>query len=289
MAQRLPESYRVDPGDPRAPAQETWDTMSPEERAQVVAMLPAEVPVELYPPEGDPHRKARDRTVETLDTFFRRIGRKIYISAELGVFYPNEPRFAPDVLVVLDVERHDRDKWVVSNEGKGLDLVIEVHYHGDAAKDYERNVERYARLGISEYFIFDRALLSLRGYRLPRAEGGRGAKARIYLPILPQHGRYTSEVLGLDLMIEDNKLRFLLGMAEVPESEELVAKLGSMLDQVLVHKQEAEERAQAEAERAQAEAERAQTEAERAQALERKLAEAEALIERLKRGAQAPP
>jgi Uma2 family endonuclease len=305
MVQRLPEPYRIDPLDPRAPSQEVWDAMTPEQRARVVAMLPAEVPWELHPPEGDQHRKAKTRTADTLDAFFRRIGRKIYVSSELGVFYPEERRFAPDVLAVLDVDPHDRTKWVVADEGKGLDLVIEVHFHGDAAKDYAVNVERYAHLGITEYFIFDRARLSLRGYRLPRSDEDRGTRARVYRPILPQQGRYTSEVLGLDLMVEEEKLRFLIGMAEVPEAEELVVKLGSMLDRVLLHKEEAEERAQVEAARAQLEAERAQAEAVRAQleaaraqveaaratALQQELAEvkqkltaAEALIADLKRG-----
>src|SRR5689334_17784051 len=207
MAQHLPGTYRLDPGDPRAPSQDAWDRMTPAERARVVAMLPAEVPLELHPPEGDVHRKAKTRTADTLDAFFRRIGRKIYVSSELGVFYPDEPRFSPDVFAVLDVDPHPRTKWTVSAEGKGLDLVIEVHYAGDTAKDYELNVERYARLGVTEYFIFDRAKLSLRGYRLPQpADAARGGRGRVYRPILPQQGRYTSEVLGLDLMIENDKL-----------------------------------------------------------------------------------
>jgi hypothetical protein len=40
---------------------------------------------------------------------------------------------------------------VVSAEGKGLDWVLEVHVGGDRKKDAERNVARYARLGIPEY------------------------------------------------------------------------------------------------------------------------------------------
>ena len=285
MVQRLPETYRIDADDPRAPSQEIWDCMSPEERAHVVEMLPIEVPIELQPPEGDHHRLAKTRTTDTLDAFFRRIGRKIYVSSELGVFYPNEPRFSPDVFAVLDVDPHPRTKWAVSSEGKGLDLVIEVHYAGDTAKDYELNVERYARLGITEYFIFDRAKLSIRGYRLPQPEdAGRGGRGRVYRPILPQQGRYTSEVLGLDLIIENDKLRFLLGMAEIPEAEELVVKLGSMLDQVLINKQDAEERANAEAARAEAEAASAEALRQKLADTEQKLADAEALIAKLQRG-----
>jgi len=271
MTQRLPTDYRIDPQNPRAPSEAEWARMTPEQRALVVTMLPAEVPLDLQPPEGDAHRRAKNRTADVLDAFFRRIGRKIYISSELAVFYPDEPRFAPDVLAVVDAEPGDRTKWVVAAEGKGLDLVIEVHYAGDASKDYDLNVARYARLGIREYFIFDRGRLGLRGYRWP--EGG----GKTYRPILPQQGRYTSEVLGLDLMIEGDQLRFLLGMAEVPDAEELIAKLGGMLDTVLAHKQEAEERAQAEAARAQVEAARAND-------LACRLADAEATIERLKRG-----
>ncbi len=224
--------------------------MSPEERARVVAALPIEVPEELQPPEGDFHRKAKAKTTDTLDDFFQRIGRKIYVSSELAVLYPDEPLFAPDVFAVLDVEHRDRTRWVVSEEGKGLDLVIEVHYAGDKTKDYKANVERYARLGIHEYFIFDRLRLSLHGHRLSPPEEGQATRRRTYRPILPQGGLFASHVLGLDLTIEGSKLRFFYGMAPVPEAEELVAKLQTMVDGLYARAEEAEQRAAIEAERA---------------------------------------
>ncbi|MCK6589798.1 MAG: Uma2 family endonuclease, partial [Polyangiaceae bacterium] len=155
MAQKLPEAYRLNRADPRAPTEEQWACMSPEERARVVARLPSRVPLRLQPPEGDPHFNAKAKTKATLDDFFKRIGRKIYISSELAVFYPGKERFSPDLLAVLDVDTRDRDKWVVSAEGKGLDLVIEVYYRGDKTKDFKTKVELYAELGIREYFIFD--------------------------------------------------------------------------------------------------------------------------------------
>src|SRR5262249_32084470 len=151
------------------------------------------------PPEGDDHRIAKNRTADTLDTYFRRIKRNIYISSELAVYYPSERRFSPDVLAVLDVGLRARGSWGGAQGGKGRDLVIEIHASGDADKDYKSNVERYARLGIHEYFIFNRARLSLRGYRLPPG------RARVYQPILPQQGRYTSDVLGLDLAMEGER------------------------------------------------------------------------------------
>jgi Uma2 family endonuclease len=269
---RSPAPYRIDPADPRAPSEAEWSQMSQAERDRVVAMLPAEVPLELYPPEGDDHRKAKTQATDTLETFFKRVGRKVYVSSELGVFYPGEARFAPDILAVLDVEAHSRTKWVVAHEGRGLDLVIEVHHLGSAAKDFDENVKRYARLGISEYFLFDRGKLSLRGYRLPPQ-----GHARVYKPILPQQGRYVSEVLGLDLAVEGDKLRFLYGQAAILDSGELVAKLGTMLDEVITHKQEAEARA-AELE------EKLATSEEKLATSEEKLAAALAEIERLRGG-----
>jgi hypothetical protein len=226
--------YRFDADDPRAPTEQQWAAMSPSERARVVAMLPAEVPWELSPPEGDDHSLAKMSARQVLDGFFRSIGRKVYVSSELGVFYPNEPRFAPDILAVLDVEPHRRQKWVVAAEGKGLDFVLEVHVAGDASKDFVFNVDRYARLGIREYFILDVPRGSLRGYRLPETERTHGEK---YRPIIPQGGRYASDVLGLELRLEGTRVRFYYGMIPIPESAELIAKLDALLGEVMVSKE----------------------------------------------------
>jgi Uma2 family endonuclease len=258
-----PQTYRVNPDDPRAPPQEVWEQLSPEERARIVDSLPSEFPVsDAHPPEGDPHYEAKTRTREVLGSFFSRIGRKVYLACELPVYDPGEPMFAPDVMAVLDVEPHSRMRWVVSAEGKGLDFALEVHVAGERRKDLERNVERYARLGIREYFVFDRGRLRLSGWRL---EEGR----RAYRPILPQHGAYPSEVLGLDLQVEEEKLRFYVGGAALPEAPELIARLESMVERV--------EASRAELERQLVE------EAQRREEAERRLAEALAELERLRR------
>ncbi len=173
-----------------------------------------------------------------LEDYFRRIGRRVYLACELPVYYPGEPVFAPVVFAVRDVELHPRNGWVVSVEGKGLDLALEVIVSGKRRKDNVRNVELYARLGIAEYFIFDRARLRLSGYRLPQP----GAKA--YKPILAQGGLYTSAVLGLDLRLDETKLRFYHGMAPVPEARELISTLQSMVDGVERRAEAAELRAQ---------------------------------------------
>jgi Uma2 family endonuclease len=266
----LARPYRVDPDDPRAPPQEVWDHLSPEERRQVLASLPSEFPLsEAEPPEGDPHFNAKARTRAVLGSHFARVGRRVYLACELPVYYPNEQMFAPDVIAVLDVETHERDHWTVSAEGKGLDLAIEVLYRGRAQKDLEENVERYARLGIAEYFVFDRRRLRLTGYRLPGPEAsGRKDKRRGYQPIVPQGGMYASHVLGLDLRIDGTLLRCYYSAAPLPEADELIASLQTRLDSIEARAQAAEERAE--------QAERQREEAER------RLAEALAEIERLK-------
>ncbi len=270
MTSTMP-AYRVDPEDPRAPSQEEWERMTPEERTRIINSLPSEFPPsEGAPPEGDLHFEAKMRAREALGGFFSRIGRKVYLACELPVYYPGEPMFAPDVMAVVDVEPHSRMRWVVSAEGKGLDLALEVHVAGDRRKDLERNVERFARLGIREYFLFDRGRLRLSGWRLEEGK-------RVYRPILPQHGFYTSEVLGLELQLQGERLRFYLGRAPLPEAEEMIVTLEQMVEEAEEHRAE-EARLRADLEQQLAE------EARRREEAERKLAEALAELERLRHG-----
>jgi Uma2 family endonuclease len=265
------------PQPPRAPTESEWARLSALERAAVVEALPAAMgETEASPPEGDLHYDAKNDARATLREWYRRLGRSVYVAAELTTYYPGEARFAPDVLAVRDVPVHDRTKWVVSAEGKGLEWVLEVHVGGDRKKDAELNVSRYARLGIPEYFIYDRARQHLLGYRLA------AAGARTYSRIVPQAGRYPSEILGLDLALQDGNLRFFHANAELLPPQDLAERLERMLAEVAAERDAEAERAQAEAERAQAEAERAQAEAERAQAEAERAQAADLEIERLK-------
>jgi flagellar biosynthesis GTPase FlhF len=125
---------------------------------------------------------------------------------------------------VLDRDDVPRSKWMVSAEGKGLDWVLEVHVGGDRKKDAELNVARYARLGIPEYFLYDRARGRLAAYRLATPD------ARSYTAILPNHGLYESRVLDLDVQVEQERLRFYAGTALLLESEEFIARLQAMVD-----------------------------------------------------------
>lgn len=245
-----------------------WRGLSLEEREEIVAALPSEF--ELGPPEGDTHRLAIERAKSPLQGFFERIGRQVHISSNLAVYYPDERVFAPDLLAVLDVEPHPREKWVVDVEERGLDFVLEVNVGGDRAKDFRDNVVRYARLGIAEYFVFDPLRILLRCYALSSVE------ERTYKPLLGQEGRFPSRVLGLELGIEDGALRFYYGGAVVPETRALLERAQKLLDDVMLQYDDAIKRAE-DAERLREEETRKREDAER------RLAEALAELERMKR------
>ncbi|WP_437732000.1 hypothetical protein [Sorangium sp. So ce1335] len=57
---------------------------------------------------------------------------------------------------------------------------------------------------------------------------------------MPQAGRFASEVLGLDLLLDGPRLRFFAGNAPLEDAEEMIARLGGMLDQVIAHQEEAQ-------------------------------------------------
>lgn len=239
--------------------------MTPGDRRRVADSLPPDLGV--LPSEGTPHERTVRQVCNTLDDFFARNGRPVVIAANLAVYYPREPAFAPDILAVVDVGMHERMRWLVSEEERGIDLALEILVQGDRRKDLERNVERYARLGIREYFVFDRSRLRLSGYRL--------APTRRYEPVTSRFGLLHSEVLGLDIQQQGTGLRFYCGGGWVQDLGERITTLEGMLktaesrirDESLLREQEA--RMREEAARMQADA-------------EAKLAAALAEIERLR-------
>ena len=60
-------------------------------------------------------------------------------------------------------------------------------------------VARPGALGIPEYFLYDREWNRLMAYRLPAPE------ARVYAPIVPNHGLYESQVLGLEVRVAEDQ------------------------------------------------------------------------------------
>ena len=61
------------------------------------------------------------------------------------------------------LEDDERMAWVVAEEERGIDLALEVFHKEDRQKDLVEDVERFARIGISEYFVYDRGYQELKG------------------------------------------------------------------------------------------------------------------------------
>ena len=193
--------------------------------------------------EGQPHNRTKSRAMDTLSLHFRTLGRVIYLAEELSVLYPGERAFAPDILAVRDVpqlEDDERMAWIVAEEKRGIDLALEVLHKGDRQKDLVENVERFARMGISEYFVYDRTHQELKGYRLVDTGGGRRSSirskvhnsSRRYDPIKAQVGVLFSQVLELGLALVNGKLKFFAGATELPTSELLLNRINTMMSNV---------------------------------------------------------
>ncbi|MDB4929638.1 MAG: hypothetical protein JWM10_2122 [Myxococcaceae bacterium] len=232
---------------PRAPRQESWDAMTAAERAAVVKALAAPIPAVEVASEGDVHFESKADTRATLRKYFERSGRKVYVGAEIGVYYPDEERFVPDLLAVADVETHRRSSWVVSAEGRGVGWVMEILVEGDRRKDVVTNVQRYGALGVEEYFVFDRARKAIRGWR--QASPG----LRTFVPIVAQGGWMASRVLGLEIAALDGRVRLRQGTAELRTSDEIIQWLEDRADELV---EESEQRLAAAEEAVQQEAAR---------------------------------
>jgi Uma2 family endonuclease len=90
-----------------------------------------------------------------------RLGRPLLAAANVGVFYgEGQPAIVPDALVSLDVELA-ADLWPKPNRsyfiwrfGKPPDAVVEIVSNREGG-ELERKRERYARLGVAYYVVFD--------------------------------------------------------------------------------------------------------------------------------------
>ena len=278
---------------PRAPTWAEWDAMTPEQQKRAADALPTWVPPEESGAmDGDRHAEACGSFKGTLRIYFEATGQEVYVSGEIAVYCPGAHKVSPDVFVVRGASQHPRDSWVVTREGKAPEWALEVLVLGDREKDLERHVVESAELGIREYFVFDVRKRRLLGYRL------NDPAVAMYSRVVPQGGFYHSEVLGLELALEGDRVRLYHGTAKLLDPDEVAEQLRDRLNDEQMQRQEAEERAAtAEGRAATAEGRAASEAMARADAEERAVSEAKAradaeaevarlreMIERLQRG-----
>jgi len=155
--------------------------------------------------ETDLHRDLMVLLIDRLQCWFA-ADPMVYVSGNLLLFYVRgnkRKHLAPDVFVVKGVEKRLRDNYLVWEEGKGPDFVIEVTSKSTRKEDIKKKYELYRDvLKVPEYFLFDP-----RGeYLKPQLQGHRLENGE-YHAILPEQGRLRSEELDLYLEQDGEDLR----------------------------------------------------------------------------------
>lgn len=155
--------------------------------------------------ETEIHRDDMIDLIQTLQDFFD-ADPMVCVSGNMLMFYEEGNRrkhISPDVFVVRGIPKKQRDNYLIWEEGKAPDLVIELTSKSTKREDQHKKRELYRDvLRVPEYFLFDPTEDYLnppfQGFRL---EGGE------YVPIKPVNGRLPSEILGLHLEREGQELR----------------------------------------------------------------------------------
>jgi len=200
--------------------------------------------------------------VTTLRTHFQERA-DVYVAGNMFIYYEEgnpEAVVAPDVFVVLGTTKRDRASYMLWEEPKGPDFVLEITSRSTRTKDQGPKRGTYAFLGVREYFQYD----PTHDYLVPALQGARlvAGSYQALLPTTLPDGTLVlhSEVLGFDVRLEEGTLRFydpvtgqkLLSHAEIEQALRAVEQA----------RREAEERAgREEAARQAAEARIAELEA----------------------------
>jgi Uma2 family endonuclease len=221
-------------------------------------------------------------TIESLDLYFAG-DPMVYVSGNMFIYYAKGDRWkhlAPDAFVVRGVPKHrepDRRRYLVWEEGKGPDVVIEITSESTREEDIDDKMVLYRTvLPVREYFLFD----PYEEYLEPSLQGHRLVSGQ-WVPIEPVKGRVPSEVLGLHLERSGDNLRlYNSGTAQwLPTPREMYG-LGERAEAELRRTEEVLR--QKEAERQRAEEARRHAEEARRQA-EGRAQQADAEVERLRR------
>ncbi|MGH7490787.1 MAG: Uma2 family endonuclease [bacterium] len=153
--------------------------------------------------ETDVHRDQMIYLLNALQEYLRN-DPKAYVTGNIFLYYRDAlgelKSVAPDIFVVTGIKKNLRRVYVIEKEGKAPDLVIELISRETRLEDLGSKRVLYAGFGVTEYFIFDplqeTLSMQLRGFHLEGEE---------YTPMIG--ARLHSEVLDLDLVVEDQRLR----------------------------------------------------------------------------------
>ena len=196
--------------------------------------------------ETETHGACMMYVTSALRWWFEKMGRtNVHVGSNSFLYYEQgNPGavVAPDVYVVVGAPAYLRDTYLLWNEPKGPDFVLEVTSASTRRTDERRKRDVYAELGVSEYFLYDpRAEYltpPLQGFRLHEGE----YRSLPAVTVLSNRAvAVASEVLGLEL--RDERETRMLRLRDPATGEDLLS-----------YREEADARHAAEARNAELEA-----------------------------------
>ena len=153
---------------------------------------------------SDLHRRILTRLLQVLDTHFAQKP-EVYVSGDILMYYvEGDPRksIAPDVLVSFGLGKKPRRTYLVWEEGKVPDFVMEFSSKNTYRNDLEDKMDLYALLGIQDYFLYD-----AEGLYLPTPLMGFTLVDGAYVPISRGvEGGLHASALNLDFHVDDTEL-----------------------------------------------------------------------------------
>ena len=176
----------------------------------------APVAVEYPSSDGKPMAESKYQLVpltyayDALERHFRQ-RRDVFVAADMLIYYEQgnpKARVAPDLFVVLGTRDHLRHSYLLWEEPKGPDFVLEITSRSTRGEDQGRKRELYRELGVTEYWQFDPTgdylEPPLQGLQLIRGEYLRVPASELADGTTSLH----SSVLDLEVRLRDGELRF---------------------------------------------------------------------------------
>ncbi|MEA5496183.1 Uma2 family endonuclease [Limnoraphis robusta] len=171
-----------------------------EEKLPVIALPPTQDDLPCddgIPMETERHKHQSDLLINAL--WERLKQQNAYVGGNMFVYFSleqvrNQDFRGPDVFVVLDVPRQERKSWVIWEEGKGPDIVIELLSESTLSRDKTEKKRIYqSQMRVPEYFWYDPFNPEdFQGFRL---------QGSVYQPLEPdEQGRLMSQELELALV-----------------------------------------------------------------------------------------
>lgn len=153
---------------------------------------------------SDLHRQQLTWTLEALGAHFSH-DPSVYISGDILMYYVQgvpSKSISPDVLVTFGIGMKLRRTYLVWEEGKVPDFVMEFSSDSTYRNDLTDKMDIYASLGIKDYFLYDAEDVylpsQLMGYELVNGT---------YIEVQPdENGGIHSSSLGLDFRIRDESI-----------------------------------------------------------------------------------